>query len=470
MNAELENRIRQEIDRGSELDLLIRRIRQMLTESGSDAQEASQFDLKISSAENRLHEWIVRFNHTISGNAETKEQIELLRKERETFNSIYARMKHELKEITGRISNVVQKTDSDYAARDLAKSQILQLKDQADREHAEFEKEWSELARLIENDKRMREFIEQRELRKKTPVEGSGDKRVVEKVLETGDESSYKVRLANLQGKFDSIRLATGMTSIDQLISFFVEKEKRTFSLYNKATENMESLVRYEGINKSIREQIGELSGIIKNTPRVQPIEDEDENKRSKIELRTNELNSKHLQMTKFVSSLRLLIQAILERTFPDQSEAEKYLDLSIIASSATIPIGTVTDSNAVEYLAAIEARVGELLDMYRSIQASQKRASIFHKPSHRKSVIGTLVKTQNAPQPHGPIVLNKMTQFKLPAVTDDDLGEMPKTEEPDEALRLISRTELVSRTTELIKRNHERFRAKKGNVTRALM
>lgn len=262
MSFELEEEIQQEAKLAFEFDSLIKEHRKAIDASVASIVEPPRFDSKIESAENRLHELIIRFNHTLSGNTDVKDQIELLRKERDTFSSIHSKMKNEIKGMIVRMSSTAQKTDSDYAARDLAKSQILQLKDQADKEHAEFDREWTELARLIENDKRMREFMEQREMRKK-PVEVKTESPVTEKQSDGNEVAEKKAHLAQLQALFETIRLATGMTSMDELITFFVEKEKRNFSMYNKSTESMESAARLELTNKALRSEVHELIGII---------------------------------------------------------------------------------------------------------------------------------------------------------------------------------------------------------------
>ena len=51
---------------------------------------------------------------------------------------------------------------------------MTSLKQQADKEHQEFEKEWRELGRLIENDKKMKEFMRQKE-RNRVIEEHKGD-------------------------------------------------------------------------------------------------------------------------------------------------------------------------------------------------------------------------------------------------------------------------------------------------------
>merc|ERR1711975_147475 len=59
-------------------------------------------------------------------------------------------------------ANIIEQANAAYEARDSAQAQMAALKQQADKEHAEFEKEWRELGKLIENDKKMKEFMRQK--------------------------------------------------------------------------------------------------------------------------------------------------------------------------------------------------------------------------------------------------------------------------------------------------------------------
>ena len=67
---------------------------------------------------------------------------------------------------------------------------MTSLKQQADKEHQEFEKEWRELGRLIENDKKMKEFMRQKE-RNRTAEEHKGD-------LNAEEEEKLKKKVAFL--------------------------------------------------------------------------------------------------------------------------------------------------------------------------------------------------------------------------------------------------------------------------------
>merc|ERR1711988_712168 len=78
------------------------------------------------------------------------------------FDDIYRKLENELHSKKKEMANIIEQANAAYEARDSAQAQMAALKQQADKEHAEFEKEWRELGRLIENDKKMKEFMRQK--------------------------------------------------------------------------------------------------------------------------------------------------------------------------------------------------------------------------------------------------------------------------------------------------------------------
>merc|ERR1712087_489774 len=99
----------------------------------------------------------------IAANRKLREEIDLLRRERVVFDNIYKRLENELQQKKKEMANIIEQANAAYEARDSAQAQMAALKQQADKEHSEFEKEWRELGRLIENDKKMKEFMRQKE-------------------------------------------------------------------------------------------------------------------------------------------------------------------------------------------------------------------------------------------------------------------------------------------------------------------
>merc|ERR1719313_2609702 len=128
--------------------------------AGLDNDKAVNKQIRI--LENRLHKALQKFNEAIAVNRTLREQIDGLRRERVVFDNIYRKLENELQQKKKEMANIIEQANAAYEARDSAQAQMASLKQQADKEHQEFEKEWRELGKLIENDKRMKEFMMQK--------------------------------------------------------------------------------------------------------------------------------------------------------------------------------------------------------------------------------------------------------------------------------------------------------------------
>merc|ERR1712057_28272 len=117
---------------------------------------------QIRILEDRLNAGLQKFNIAIAANKKLRDEIDTLRRERAVFDDIYRKLENELQQKKKEMANIIEQANAAYEARDSAQAQMAALKQQADKEHAEFEKEWKELGRLIENDKKMKEFMRQR--------------------------------------------------------------------------------------------------------------------------------------------------------------------------------------------------------------------------------------------------------------------------------------------------------------------
>merc|ERR1711959_660437 len=103
-----------------------------------------------------------KFNIAIASNKKLRDEIDTLRRERAVFDEIYRKLENELQQKKKEMANIIEQANAAYEARDSAQQQMAALKQQADKEHTEFEREWRELGRLIDSDKRMKEFMRQK--------------------------------------------------------------------------------------------------------------------------------------------------------------------------------------------------------------------------------------------------------------------------------------------------------------------
>eukprot|EP00965_Chrysotila_dentata_P112090 3705999-Pleurochrysis_carterae.AAC.2 len=57
------------------------------------------------------------------------------------------------------MARIIDISNRAYEARDNAQAEMVALKTQADKEQAEFESEWKELGTMIEQDRKMKDFM-----------------------------------------------------------------------------------------------------------------------------------------------------------------------------------------------------------------------------------------------------------------------------------------------------------------------
>ena len=92
------------------------------------------------------------------------------------FDGIYKKLQHELAEKKRRMAEIIEVANVAYEARDKAQAEIQTLKLAADKEQHEFEVEWKELGRKLEEDRKRQDFLA-RERQKMMDVGQRGVKR-----------------------------------------------------------------------------------------------------------------------------------------------------------------------------------------------------------------------------------------------------------------------------------------------------
>merc|ERR1711988_1694422 len=210
----------------------------------------------------------------IEANRALREQIDTLRRERVVFDDIYRKLENELHSKKKEMANIIEQANAAYEARDSAQAQMAALKQQADKEHAEFEKEWTELGRLIENDKKMKEFMRQRHRQQDSEQRGDlsqdQEDKMKKKVTASAwgiakDKASINSHIEKIQSfeeAFAKIQAATGISDIDELVQNFINAEDQNFSLFNYVNELTADIEKLEQQISEYRAELEQLRGV----------------------------------------------------------------------------------------------------------------------------------------------------------------------------------------------------------------
>ena len=114
---------------------------------------------QVRMLENRLDKSLVRFNEALAANKQLRAKIDSMRQERVVFDGIYKKLERELHEKKKEMSAIIEDSNNAYQERDKAQGELKVLKERAENDKAEFERDWKELGQLIEQDRKAREAI-----------------------------------------------------------------------------------------------------------------------------------------------------------------------------------------------------------------------------------------------------------------------------------------------------------------------
>jgi len=352
--------------------------------ASTDNARATAKQIRI--LENRLDKALQKFNESISANRSLREQIDTLRRERVVFDDIYRKLENELQQKKREMANIIEQANAAYEARDQAQAQMAALKQQADREHVEFEREWKELGKLIENDKKMKEYM-------RTKVRGgaAGDKpgdaaeaedkhrkKITRNAWDTAKSlvtvTANQEKVATYEEAFTRIQAATGICDIDELVQNFIHAEDQNFSLFKYNNELQADIEKLELQIGSYQEEYVALSGTggkKEDTEKVRLLET--------LEEKWNDIDKKAIHYeVKYTESQQTLAQA---RTGIESIFRRMGLTPEDLPNGAG---KTISEANMMNYLALIEGRSQELLKVYDALKQDEEDPEATARPAAR--------------------------------------------------------------------------------------
>lgn len=368
---------------------------------------------KIKSLENKLDKSLQKYNEAIAHNKQLREQIDKLRKERVVYDNIYKKLEEELQARKEEMKIIVKKSYKAKKKRDEAKKKMEELKQEADEEQKEFEKHWQDLGKLIEQDKKIKEFISQEEsIEIPESIENTElaalNKKVAKSAWNIAKEKAsvkmYLEKVEKYEEAFRKIEEATGISDIDELVKTFVEAEMQNYSLFNTVNDLSSDMEKLEQQINDIKAEIEKYKnhGFSADNQRKKQMK-ELEQKLEKTEKKANEYETRYENNQEILESLKSGIKELFER-----------LGCSFSPNSDALGSSEITDSNILLYMGQIEEKSSHVIHSYNLLN-----------PMNTQSIsLNT-----SAPPPLLPTA-NRMA-LDLPSVPDKDKGDDEETSLP---------------------------------------
>ncbi|KAM4704002.1 outer dynein arm-docking complex subunit 1 [Rhinophrynus dorsalis] len=358
---ELDEQIAMEKQTISDLDQEIKswerkmyeRKKQVRVSSGA-VQQNVQAQKSVKVMENRLDRAVTRFNSQLAKNAKMREEIEILRIERSRFEQLYRKLEKELLQTRKEIATVIDDSSTAYDARDEAQTKMMQLKEKAEKDLNQHTAEIKELQRIIDHDRRLKEFMGTKTQERAISEEVLDARRRREKEeLEKKKRDPTEETIETYEQAFQQIQTVTGEDNLDILVAKFIEVEDRNFALFNYVNEQNNEVER-------LMEQISEIKKEIEEF-KAQGVRLDQEHKAilKKIECKQEEavtqadIYQQQLKgVMKILDQLKTGIDALFKKINCDRSVLDEMLGSS----------SSIRETNIMQYLGLIEQKTNEIL------------------------------------------------------------------------------------------------------------
>jgi chromosome segregation ATPase len=457
---ELEKRRIEELDK--QMEVMHKKIweqRQKMGGVNASRENNQAIAKQIQILENRLDKALKRYNEALANNKRLRENIDNLRRERLVFDQIYHKLEKELAEKKKEMARIIEISNKAYEARDAAQSEMAALKAQADKEQEEFEREWKELGKMIEQDRKMKDFMK-KEREKLSQQEHRGDMTVEQeqslkkKVLRGNwgiakDKASIHASMEKVQSyeeAFAKIQAATGISDIDELVTTFINAEDQNFALFNYVNELNGECDKLEEQISDIRSEIEKYKGQGLNTDnqRKKILKDLEE-RLQRTEAKAEQYEKKYEAAMKTVSALKVGIQSIFRKIGCDTPA-----NMEMLGNEG------VTESNMMQYLGIIEQRTNEILQLYAATQA---REGVMDAAGHPVAAVSSIL-GQGPQVPAG----RHNISIHPPSATDEAYDSEEDSDDEDED-RPYSRDELKAKTMRGLHKRENKEKKKEGRA-----
>ncbi|XP_068086979.1 coiled-coil domain-containing protein 63-like [Anabrus simplex] len=216
----------------------------------------------IAILENRLHLVTVRFNEMLTQNAELRNQISHLLKERTHFNHLYQQLIVRLNSGKKVMLDLIEQATIAYDQREEAQNKLQVLKERGRQDLHIHSQEMRELQRKLDHDMKLQEFLGVKGQRR---VLTDLEAREAWKKQHHREETERLI--AKYEGILDQIREFCGEDDLDRLAARFVKQEEENFALFTYVNElNNETGCNQDEKNKfleDLEETISEEKAII---------------------------------------------------------------------------------------------------------------------------------------------------------------------------------------------------------------
>ncbi|XP_058848924.1 coiled-coil domain-containing protein 114 [Acipenser ruthenus] len=338
-----------------------RRLQEQRRETGG-CQEGQQQQQQLQTLrtkrtlENRLDRALTRFSTQLVKNGQLREELETLRVERVRFEQLHRKLERELQATRKEIGAVIDVSTAAYESRVEAQSKAVLLKDKAEKDVAQHSSEMKELERVIDQDRKLKEFMGIKSQERALEEEAMEANKTQE--CEEHERRKRDLRedsMETYEAAFSQIRERTGEQDLGVLVSKFIEVEDKNFALFNYVSEQNNEIQRVQGDIDEILQEVALF--------RAQGLRLEGQHRAvlRDMELRQDETARQAQDYEQRGSEASKILDQLKTGVFSLFSKID--CDCTVIEETLGATTG-IRDTNIMTYLGLVEQKTNKLLSV----------------------------------------------------------------------------------------------------------
>ncbi|XP_048412571.1 coiled-coil domain-containing protein 63-like [Stegostoma tigrinum] len=313
-------------------------------------QRRRHLQKQIQTLENQLNLSTIKFNTILTENRKLREEINILRVNKEIYTKLYNKLSTKLQEQKKIMKEIVEESVQAYDQRMEAETRINAVKERSAKDILLYNTEIKELMRIIDHEAKLKDFMLIK-FRQLTREDHSKDK--------IGKKTAQEIEYEAYEEVYNQLRNLTEKDNLYSLGTDFVATEEKNYALFNFINEINIQLEHKQEKIQNIKNEILQIENQRKQSEEelhdsIKEIEDALENTTQQI----NKYEIMQIQVNKTLDELKSNIESLCKKI---------YCDLSPIQQKLCGNDG-ILNYNALEYLGIIERKSIDMLQKHMLI------------------------------------------------------------------------------------------------------
>jgi len=229
--------------------------------------EKKNMSAKMKGLEHQFDQLILKFNETVAANENLRSDIDVIRRERVTYNKVKHTMSEEVEKIARGAKEHEEKSKASDDAIKKIREKIVGLRGWNENEHSTYLSEFDKLQRKYKDEKDRKKIeTKDRNQKQKDKIENLLDtqlilKRRLQRIILNNKEKvkvveQYMKNMKVIDEAFNIIKETSGITDIEEIMNTFIKSEEQNYSLFNYVNVLTQDIDFLEENNKDLSVEI----------------------------------------------------------------------------------------------------------------------------------------------------------------------------------------------------------------------